>query len=196
MKALNKEIPVAFNAHRLDDISTALRLTDEFDLDMILVGGSSSWKIADHLAERDIPVVLNVLQQPSGMQTSNAMYEMAAFLTQAGVKVALQPDDDSHNVRNLPYEAGIAQAYGMPHDHALRTITINPAEIWGVDEKVGTIEEGKLANIVLVDGDPLEPLTSTKYVFILGENIERRSRQTDLAERYGRDFLPDDYFGE
>ena len=104
-------------------------------------------------------------------------------LAKAGVKIAFQTSDSAY-VRNLPYHAGMAAAFGLPKEEALKAVTIYPAEIWGVADKVGSIETGKIANLIVTDGDPLEILTQIKYLFINGHQVPLTSKHTELYEKY------------
>jgi imidazolonepropionase-like amidohydrolase len=187
--AIGGGLRCAFHAQRLDDIETMLRLSEEFKLSPVLIGGADAWKIASILAEKKVPVVMQPSLQPESMETSGAIYESARILNEAGVKIAFFTGDTAHGVRNLPYEAGLAVAYGLPADVAIRAITLSPAEIWGVSEFLGAIKSGYRANLIIVDGDPLQPMTHVTNVIIGGEQMEMRSRQTDLAEKYGAKFL-------
>jgi imidazolonepropionase-like amidohydrolase len=151
---------------------------------MILSHATDAYKIADELAKREIPVILGPVNiQPSVPETFGATYENAKILYEAGVKIAIQTGG-CHNVRNLPYAAGLAVAYGLPREEALRAITINPAKIFGVDNKIGCIKKGAIANLVIVDGDPLQPLTEIKGVFIKGIFIKMQSHHTRLYTKY------------
>jgi imidazolonepropionase-like amidohydrolase len=179
--------PLIISAHRLDDIETAIRITDEFGIRLILNHATEGYKIADQLAKREIPVLLGpVTTQPSSMEKLGAIYENAALLNASGVKIAIQ-SSNTHNVRILPYQAGLAAAYGLPKEEALKAITIYPAEIYGVSDDVGSLVKGKVANIVVFDGDPLEPLTNLEYMFIRGREVELKNRQTLLYEKYLRE---------
>jgi len=91
---------------------------------------------------------------------------------------------DSHNARNLPYAAGYAVAWGLPYDEALKALTLNPAEIWGVSDQLGSLDVGKMANVVVANGDPLDVRTDVKMVFIQGRETSMRTRQTDLRDQY------------
>jgi imidazolonepropionase-like amidohydrolase len=104
-------------------------------------------------------------------------------LQKRGVKIAFA-SYDSHNARNLPYAAGYAVAFGLPYDEALKALTLYPAEIWGVSDKLGSLDVGKTANIVVSNGDPLDVKTDVKHVFIAGREVPMRSRQTDLRDAY------------
>ena len=181
---LRGEIPLVVRAHRLDDIQTALRIADEFGICLILNHATEGYKIADELARRKIPVLLGpVTTQPSSMERLGAIYENAAILSAAGVKIALQ-SAESHNVRILPYHAGLAVAYGLPREEALKAVTIYPAEIFGVADFLGSLEAGKIANVAVFDGDPLEPRSRLVHLMIHGREVDLQNRQTELFERY------------
>ena len=124
-----------------------------------------------------------VLSLPGPKDPYDARYANASILDKAGVKVAFITRSAS-DVRNLPYHAGTATAYGLPKDEALKAVTINPAEIFGVADKIGSLEEGKLANVIVTDGDPLEMLTQVKYLFIAGQKIPLESKHTKLYEQF------------
>lgn len=186
--ALSGKIPVIARAERVDDILTAIRLADEFKFRLIISDGAESYKIADQLVSRQIPVLYGPInKQPATMETLGAIYEAAGLLQKAGVKFAIHSGFDGFTEaqsRNLPFMAGFAVAYGLPYQEALKAITIYPAQILGVDKEVGSIEVGKSADLVVFDGDPLEPKSKVLNVFISGREIPLRSYQTDLYERY------------
>ena len=177
-------LPLAIEAHRAADIRAVLRLADEFGLRLILLGGTEAWQVADELARRRVPVVLKVLQNlPATFEQLGARYDNAALLRRAGVTVALTTND-THNARNLRQEAGNAVTYGLPWEEALRAITRAPADIWGVGDRYGSLAPGKVANVVVWSGDPLELLTRAELVLIRGQIVPLRSRQTELRDRY------------
>ncbi len=180
------EMPVIVRAHKVDDIRTALRLADEFKLKIILSHGTEAWKIADELAKRKIPVLVGPInQQPSEIETGGATYENADILFRAGVKIAIQTGD-THNVRNLPFMAGLACAYGLPEEEALKAMTVNPAEIFGVADQVGVLAKGARADVVIVDGSPIQPRSKVVAVYIRGRQIDLSSRQKELMEKWGK----------
>lgn len=181
VEALEGKLLVVARAHRLDDIETAVRLAEEFGLRLAIVGGANAWRMADVLAAKGIPVLLRTTENPSTMETQGARYSAAARLHAAGVPFAIIPEDNAHNVRNLPWEAGLAVTYGLPREAALEAITVAPARIFGVADRVGSIEVGKMANLVVVEGDPLQPTSRVRHVFIAGREMEMTSRQTGLA---------------
>jgi imidazolonepropionase-like amidohydrolase len=180
------EMPVIVRAHKVDDLRTALRLADEFKLKLILSHATEGWKIADELAKRKIPVLVGPINtQPSEIETAGATYENADILFRAGVKIAIQTGD-THNVRNLPFMAGLACAYGLPEEEALKAITVNPAEIFGVADQVGVLARGARADVVIFDGSPIQPKSTVVRVYIRGREIELTSRQKELMERWNK----------
>jgi imidazolonepropionase-like amidohydrolase len=136
--------------------------------------------------KRRIPVLVGpITTQPDRMETLGAIYENAAKLHAAGVSIAIQTDE-VHHVRHLPFEAGLAVAYGLPWDAAIRAITLAPAEIFGVQDKVGSLTNGTEANFFVADGDPLEPVTKIRKVYIRGVEVPMTNRQIELYHRYAR----------
>lgn len=181
---LEGEMPLVIEAHRASDIRAALRIADEYDLRLILLGATEGWMVAGEIARAGFPVIVKVLQNlPSNFERLGARYDNAALLREAGVTVAIT-SSDTHNARNIKQEAGNAVAYGMPYEEALRAITSVPAQIWGVADSHGTLEAGKVANVVVWDGDPLELLTAVEAVVVDGQQVQLNSRQTELRDRY------------
>jgi imidazolonepropionase-like amidohydrolase len=183
---LNGKIPLIASAQRADDILTAIRIADEFGIkqNLVINHGAEAYKIAGILAREKIPVIVGpVTTQPERMETLGVIYENAALLQKAGVLIALQTND-AHNARNLPYEAGIAVANGLPYEEALKAITINPARIFHIDQEVGTIQKGKRADILIANGDPLEPKTEITNVFIGGQEMPNTNYQKRLWETF------------
>ncbi|UCC79506.1 MAG: amidohydrolase family protein [Candidatus Zixiibacteriota bacterium] len=184
VQALNGEIPVIASANRKDDILTAINISEEFGLKLILLYGTDAYKVAHILEKKNIPVLVGpITTQPSKMEKLGAIYENAAILDRAGVRIAIITSG-SHDVRDLRFQAGIAAQYGLPISAALKAITICPAQILGVDNDIGSIEPGKLANIAIFDGDPLQPLTKVTDVIIEGRMVPMESMQTRLYEEY------------
>ena len=181
---LGGEIPLVIEAHRASDIHTALRLADEYDLRLIVYGGTEGWMVADDLARARVPVIVKVLNNlPNTFETLGATYENAARLRQAGVPVAITTGE-SFKAYTLRQEAGNAVAYGLPYEEALRAVTLYPAQIWGVDDRYGSLAPGKIANVVVWGGDPLELLTPVENLFIRGQEVPLVSRETELRDRY------------
>jgi len=181
---LKGEVPAVFRAQRMDDILTAIRLSEEFKLRLILSHAAEAYKVADLLAKKHIPVIVGpITTQPDHIETLGAIYENAALLEDAGVKIAIQTDR-TNDSRTLPWEAGLAVAYGLPWDAALRSVTLVPAEIFGVADRVGSLEAGKRADLIVTTGDPFQPLTQVKHLFIRGVERSLRTRQDELADKY------------
>jgi imidazolonepropionase-like amidohydrolase len=193
-QALNGEIPVMFVAQRLNEIRAALDFAEEQGLEnIVLVGGNDSWRIADELRERDIAVICDrIFDQPLRSHDSyDAPYALPGKLKAAGVRFCVSDGAGSAgdafnpmNSRNLPYEAGMASAFGLSRDEAVRAITLYPAQILGAADRIGSIEAGKSADLVVTDGDLLEITTKVEQVYIAGKPIPMESRQTRLFERY------------
>lgn len=176
-------MPLAVQASRASDLLAAMRLAEEFKIRLVLVGASEAWLIADHLAAGKVPVVVKPLTNIPTFESLGATLENAARLSRAGVTVALA-SFDTQNSRLLRQEAGNAIANGMDRDAALRAVTLTPAQIWGVGDRVGSLEVGKDADIVIWSGDPFELTTGPERVFIKGREMPRDTRQTQLLEKY------------
>ena len=179
------QMPVVVSANVERDIKAAIAFADEMKINLIISGGAEAWRVADQLKARNIPVIVGaVLRMPTREDDPyDQAFSNAALLSKAGVKIAFQTQD-SASVRDLPYNAGMAAAFGLPKEEALKAVTINPAEIFGVADLVGSIETGKVANLIVTDGDPLEVLTQVKYLFINGRQIPLTSRHTELYEKF------------
>ena len=182
--------PLIARANRRSDLETGLRLAKEFNLKLILTGAAEGWEIAGAIARAGVPVLVEPTSNIPSYDALGIRLENAALLVQAGVRVALV-DSDTHNARNLRQEAGNAVSYGLPWEQALRAVTLAPAEIFGVADRYGSLEPGKIANVVVWSGDPFEFATGVEHVLIRGREIPLRSRQTELLERYKK--LPPSY---
>ncbi|MGH7675677.1 MAG: amidohydrolase family protein [Gemmatimonadales bacterium] len=183
LPVLRGQRPLIVVANRRSDIETALRIAQEYKLKLILGGAAEGWMIADKIARAGVPVLVQPLDNIPSYDALGVRYDNAARLARAGVKVALI-ETDTHNARNLRQQAGNAVSYGMPWDQALRAVTLGPAEIFGVAQRYGSLEPGKVANVVVWSGDPFEFTTGVERVLIRGREIALRSRQTELFERY------------
>lgn len=182
------ERPLLIEANAAKDIQAALKWVKEKKIkNVVLTGVTEGWRVADDIAKAKIPVIVGgVLNLPSrDYDRYDQAYANAGQLFKAGVKVAISSGEtNNQNYRNLPYHAGFAVAYGMDKAEALKAITIVPAEIFGVADKTGSIEPGKDANLFVCDGDPFEPKTQIKQVFINGWQIPLVSRQTQLYDEF------------
>ena len=170
------------------DIRAALKWVAEKKIaKVVFTGVAEGWRVADELVKAKIPVIAGgVLELPSReYDRYDQAYANAGMMLKAGVKVAIRSQETGNqNFRNLPYHAGFAAAYGMDKMEALKAITIVPAEIFGVSDKIGSIEVGKSANLFVCDGDPLETKTKVKNVFIGGWQMPMQSRQTLLYDEF------------
>ncbi|HET7370865.1 MAG TPA: amidohydrolase family protein [Gammaproteobacteria bacterium] len=176
--------PLVVRVNRASDIEAALHLAQEYGLHLIVSGGAEAWMVADKLAAAHVPVLLDPLEDlPSRFESLGATLHNAARLQKAGVLIAFATAD-THNARNLTQSAGNAVAYGLPWIDALKAIMLNPAKIYGVADRVGTLAPGKVADVVIWNGDPLELTTFADQVFIAGRKIPMVSRQTLLRDRY------------
>jgi len=179
------QMPVIINAQLERDIKKAIEFADEMKIKMILAGGVDAHLVADQLKAKNIPVLIgSVMRMPAREDDPYDMaFSNAGILAKAGVKIAFQTQDAAE-ARDLPYEAGMSAAFGLPKEEALKAVTINTAEILGVADQLGSIETGKMANLIVTDGDPLEVRTQVKYMFIRGRQVSLTSRHTELYERY------------
>ncbi len=152
----------------------------------IIIGGQEAWKAADDLKKNNIAVIYtNIYNLP--VQDDDAydyLFSAPMKLSQTGVKFCISTGNDGAEVRDLPYHAGLASAYGLAKDEALKSVTLYPAQILGLSDKLGSIEVGKIANVVVTDGDILEPRTNVKYLFINGRLLPLTSRHTELYEQF------------
>ncbi len=186
-RVLNREMPMVLQVERASDILAALKLADDYGLQLIVSGGAEAHRVAAELASRSVPVLIDPSRNlPAHFETLHVRPDAPAVLAKAGVKFAFIDSDDkgSHNARNLRQLAGIAVANGMRHDDALAAITLKPAEILGLSNVLGSIEPGKIADLVLWDRDPLEVTSAPDRVWIEGREMPMVSRQTLLRDRY------------
>ena len=177
------QLPLAINANRASDLLAALRLADEFHLKVILMGAAEGWMVAEQLAARKVPVVVKPLTDIPSFDALAATLENPARLSRAGVALVLS-SFDTHNARNIRQEVGNAIAYGMDPVAALRAVTLEPARVWGVADRLGSLEAGKDADVVVWSADPFELTTNVERVFIRGVEMSRDTRQRQLLERY------------
>jgi imidazolonepropionase-like amidohydrolase len=175
------------HANTVKQMLIALDFVKEFGFDVVIVGGSDSWQIADLLKQNNVFVILN---QPHALPTLqdddiDQPYKTPAMLQKAGVTFAINDEDGQTRGRNLSYNAGTASAYGLTKEQALQAITLNAAKVLGIADRTGSIEVGKDANIVISTGDILDMRTSTVTdAFIQGRKIDLNDKQKQLNERY------------
>jgi imidazolonepropionase-like amidohydrolase len=182
-------MPIMIDADRVDEIDAALDLARDYKLKLIISSGAESWLAADRLAAARVTVLTGAMNNiPDSFARLNQRYETPAMLRRAGAQVVLvgngDGDESRFNARNIKYEAGSAVAYGMNYDDALRAITLTPAEVFGLSDRIGSLQTGRDANVVVWSGDPFEFSTRAEHVFIRGREFKEPSRQDLLIERY------------
>jgi imidazolonepropionase-like amidohydrolase len=180
------ERPVIFTAERERDVRGVAKFVSELKLKGIILGGQEAWKAADVLKKNDIAVIYtNIYNLPVlDDDPYDYLFEAPAKMQQAGVKFAISTGNDGAEVRDLPYHAGLAGGFGLGKDEALKSVTLYPAQILGIADMVGSIDKGKMANIVVADGDILQPTTNIKYLFINGRMLPLTSRHTELFDSF------------
>jgi len=177
---------VVLAAQTSSDLQTAVSLANEFKLKFVLNHIAHSQPILDYVASLKVPVIVGpIYEDPKEDERYDTVYSLPAQLYKRGVKIVFA-SYSAHNVRNLPDQAGFATAFGLPYDEALKAITLNAAEVWGVADQLGSLDVGKTANIVVANGDPLDVKTDVKQVFIQGRAIPMTSRQTQLRDEYSK----------
>jgi imidazolonepropionase-like amidohydrolase len=185
---LKGERPVVFHANDERQIRASVAFAGEFGLKAVIAGGAEAWKVAGLLAEKKVPVILSgAMGVPSERHDPyDAAYAAPAKLAKAGVLFAISAaQDEWHgNTRNLPYHAAWASAYGLPREEALKAVTLYPARILGVEDRLGSLEPGKDADLIVTTGDPLEVLTDLVHVFIRGRAVPLETKHTRLYERF------------
>ncbi len=180
---LRGELPLLVVANRRSDIETALRIAREYKLKLILAGAAEGWMISGEIAAAGVPVLVEPMDNIPTFDALGIRYENAPLLARGGVKVALM-ETATENTRDLRQQAGNAVASGMTWEQALRAVTLTPAEVFGVADRYGSLDAGKVANVVVWSGDPFDFSTGVEHVYIRGREIPLRSRQTELLERY------------
>ena len=190
--ALDGTVPVYFAAHRMDDISTALRIAAEFKLKPVIALGTESFRMADELKKAGVPVVVHPTMQraASSMETLHAFTGNAAVLADKGIPIAIGTAFEGYvpKTRVLRHEASAAAANGLGHERALKAITIDAAKLLGIAEKYGSIEKGKVADLVLYDGDPFETRTQVTHTIMGGRVVYSRADHLKLP--FERRILP------
>jgi imidazolonepropionase-like amidohydrolase len=185
--------PMIVLAHNKRDIEAAVDFAEEEGLDIILGGARDAWKVKEMLAEKGIPVILGLTQSMPAEEDDpyDKPFRNAGALTDAGVKIAFASGAGGgfgpggpHGSRTTVYEAAMASAYGLSREDALKAMTIWPAEILGVSDHLGTIEVGKMANLVVTDGDPLEITSNVQRLIIAGREVSIDNKHLGLYEKY------------
>ena len=189
---LHGERPVVIGVYEGYDVESIMKVAQEFHLKVILNHVTHTQEILDEIAAWKVPVIVGPIYDfPRANERFDAVYTLPAELAKRGVKIAISSGEaggpgGAHSVRNLPYSAGFAAAYGLPYEEALKAITLNVAEMFGFGDKLGSLDVGKMANIVLANGDPLDVRTDVKQVYIDGVAQPMVSRQTRLRDEYSK----------
>lgn len=180
---------IVVTVNRAADIRQLLRWAQRENVRIAIAGGAEAWKLAPQLAQAKVPVFVDALADlPADFDQIGATLENAARLDAAGVSVSFaQSGDASHNARKIRQLAGNAVANGLPWEDGLAGLTRVPAEVFGVGDRVGSIAPGKLADLVLWSGDPLDIANTAEQIWLGGRAMPMRSRQTELRDRYLRD---------
>jgi len=180
------EQPVIFRADREAEIRGALRFAEEMKLKPIILGGDDAWKVASLLKEKNVPVILTGIFSLPGREDDayDSLYENPAKLQQAGVRFCISTGDAGPEVRNLAQYAGMAAAFGLSKADAVKSVTLYPAQILNVADRLGSIEVGKMANLVVTDGDLLEIRTRIRFLLIDGRPVVLTSRHTELNDAF------------
>ncbi|HUF27476.1 MAG TPA: amidohydrolase family protein [Gemmatimonadaceae bacterium] len=183
---LERRIPVMVNANDVRQIQDAVTWAGEEGVRMVLVGGRDAGYVAGLLASRDIPVLLtSVLDSPTReWEPYDHVYSLPARLHQAGVKFGITGGASAAYAHRLPYEAGAAIAYGLPEDVALRAVTLSPAEFLGFADRVGSLEVGKDATLLITTGNPLEYATIVEQAYVEGRMIDMNDAHRNFFEKY------------
>ncbi len=177
---------IVLAANGPSELETAVSLANEFKLKFVLNHISHSQPVLDYVASLKVPVIVGpIYEAPKDDERYDAVYSLPAQLFKRGVKIVFA-SYSAHDVRHLPDQAGFATAFGLPYDEALKAITINAAEIWGVADKLGSLDVGKTANVVVANGDPLDVKTDVKQVYIEGRAVPMTSRQVWLRDQYSK----------
>ncbi len=180
------ERPVFFRANRETEIRGAVRFAEELRLKPVILGGGEAWKVTAFLREKNVPVILtNILDLPPREDDPyDTNYAAAAKLQQAGVRFCISSGSAGQFVRNLPLYAGMAAAFDLPRAEAVKAVTLYPAEIMGVADRLGSIAPGKAANLIVTDGDLLDARTHVRHLFIAGRRLPLTSRHTELYDQF------------
>lgn len=190
------KIPLLVRVHRASDIRQALKLAADEKIRIIIEGAEEGWMVADELAAAGVPVIIDTeADLPDQFETLGSRLDNAARLQAAGVTVVIAGSRDFNNLRQARFNAGMSVAYGMTWQQALAAVTLNPAKAWGMADKVGSLDVGKEADVVIWSGDPLDTQSWPTAVFIGGAQQPMTSRSLELRDRYnqGGDGYPPQY---
>ena len=183
---LDGRIPVFVHANEFSQIQSAVTWAEQEGVKLVIVGGRDAILVKDQLKAKDIPVIVTDVQSGPMRQWQgyNEVFSLPMRLKEAGIRFCIAGDGDASNARNTAFHAANAAAYGLPLDDALKSVTLYAAQILGIADKVGSLEVGKDATLIVTTGDPLQPPTVTERMFIQGKNIDLRDKHKQLYEKY------------
>ncbi len=183
---LEGKIPVFVNANEVTQIQAAMQWAEEEKVRMVLVGGRDAWRVKDQLLAKKVPVIFTDVQNAPARRWEDydLVFKTPALLQSAGIQFCITGDRSGSNARNLPHHAANAVAYGLPQDEALKSITLYPAQILGIADRVGSLEVGKDATLLITDGDILQITTNVEQAFVLGKKVDMRDKHKSLYNKY------------
>ena len=183
---LEGTVPVFVQANELSQIEAAVTWADEEHVKLVIIGGRDAWFARAQLKAKDIPIIITDIQSAPmrEWQGYNEVFSLPMRLHDAGIRFCIAGDGDASNSRNTAYHAANAAAYGLPKDEALKSVTLYAAQILGIADRVGSLDVGKDATLIVTNGDPLEPPTITEQMFIEGKKIDLRDKHKQLYEKY------------
>ncbi len=186
MRYINGDNPILFVAQRARDIRGVVKFVEEMKVKAIIVGGAEAWKVAKGLKKNKISVIYNRIYSVPLRQDDpyDSLFSAPYKMHKEGIKFCISTGSNGAMVRDLPYQAGIASAYGLSKEDALKSVTIFPAQILGISDRYGSIDVGKVANLVVTNGDILEQRTNIKHLFIKGRKLPLTSRHTELYDAF------------
>ena len=186
LPVINGTMPVMFAGETQAQIREIVAFAEEMKIKPIIMGGRDAYRMTDYLKQHNVPVILtSVMALPSGADDPyDINYSAPAKLAAAGVTFALAAGEPNPDIRNLPFVAGMASAFGLSREDALKSVTLWPAQIFGVGDRLGSLEVGKIANVVVTDGDLLEARTNTKFLFIDGRQVPLDNKHLTLYNEF------------
>lgn len=184
--ALNREIPVVVAANSAAQINDAITWAQEENLRLVIRGGDDAIHVADRLVAENVPVILTSTMAAPGRayEGYDGAYRRAADLYEAGVKFAISGGAESLNTDRLPYDAGVAVAFGLPEEEALKAVTINAAEFMGLDDRIGSLEPGKQATLIITTGTPIDMTSDIEQAYIQGRELDMNDIQKHFFQKY------------
>lgn len=183
---LEGNVPVFVNANELAQIQAAITWAEQEGVKLVIVGGRDAWRVTDQLKAKDIPVIVRPIHTPPARRFDDydVQYTLPSKLKAAGVRFCIAGDGSASNSRNVPHHAATAVAYGLPKEDGLKSITLYAAQILGIADRVGSLESGKDATLIVTDGDPLELSTSVEQAYIQGKKLDLRDKHKRLYQKY------------